>query len=130
MEHLKFEQYFRYDKNLYYGLIYFFDELIKKDTEDFVNILKNISVGRSCQVRENMGYNLPEDTEYENMDYVEIWWVCGLDDFNCNVDFKIFIESLELAIQLKNNNVNFNDSVISEIESCIKLIKQRYKHYV
>ena len=128
MELLKFEQFFKHDKDLYDGLIYFFDELIKKNKNDFVGIIEKMSLGMSAPTRENIGYNLPEDTEYENMDYIEIWWVCGLDEFDCKVDFKMFIESLELAVKIwmKNNNINSHDDIAHKIESYIKIIKHRY----
>ena len=125
MEYLKFEQCFTHDKYLYDGVILFFDNMIRRN---FINILEKLKDGKSGMICDTIGYNLPDDNDEKNMNYIEIWWICGLHDYSCNINFELFIESLELAtkIWIKNNNINSHDDIAHKIESYIKIIKHRY----
>ena len=128
---VKFEDQFSYDKEQYFTVVLFFDNLIRRDFLVILNRIRNIQDSMIC---DSIGYNLPEnedeDCEWKNSSCIELWWVAGTNDHSFLIDFKMFIECLRLSakIWIKNNGIN-DIQTISYIEKAIDEIELRYTNY-
>lgn len=132
-EQIRFEDRFLFDREEYYTVIVFFDNMIRRD---FTEILRNMREGISSMICDTIGYELPEneddDCEWKNSGCIKLWWVAGDygDEHAYLIGFKMFIECLRLAAKIWINNNNMrNSSIISDIEKSIEVIERRYADY-
>ncbi|MDE5768499.1 MAG: hypothetical protein K2H29_07110 [Oscillospiraceae bacterium] len=120
----EFKQFFPYDAEEYAAVILFFDNMMRRN---FLKTLRKIASQKSGMICETVGYNLPYDCDWIE-DGIELWWVCGLHEYHCNISHTMFVESIEIAtaIWLKNKQLSLEDSTIEEVNNCIKKIKEIY----
>ena len=128
---VKFENQFPYDKEQYFTVVLFFDNLIRRNFLVILNRIRNIQDSMLC---DNIGYNLPEneddDCEWKKCGCIELWWVAGTNGHSFNINFRMFIECLRLSakIWIKNNGIT-DIQIVSDIEKSIDEIELRYTNY-
>lgn len=130
---IRFEDRFPYDREEYYTVILFFDNMIRRD---FQTLLRRMKEGISSMLCDTIGYELPEneddDCEWKFSGCIELWWVAGDagHEHVFLISFKMFIECLRLAakIWILNNSMR-NTQVISDLEESIDVIEKRYEKY-
>lgn len=128
---IRFEDQFPYDRDQYYTVIVFFDNMIRRD---FTDILRKMREGISSMICDSIGYELPEneddDCAWKYSGCIKLWEVCGDNEHSSFVSFRMFIECLRLAakIWITNNNMR-NPWINSNMEESIDVIEKRYNNY-